>query len=212
MFNMGVDVMNPAFNFEPKYRFTLGREDWTKETGTLSLVKGLVWFTDGSKMKEGTGTWMYGQSVGRRLSFCLGRYVTNFQAEIYPILACVYEIQFQSRPEKYVSICSDSQATLKARQAVRTRSPFVQQLQKALNGISIRHAVGLYWVPGHSGVRGNEIADELTRDGSVPKFVGPEPALVVSGQDIRRRITLWFVNQHWIWCKFFVTPKNRLER
>jgi len=54
IFNMGVDVMRPAFNFEPKYRVTnLSRENWTKEIGT-SVVKGFVWFTDGSKMKEGT--------------------------------------------------------------------------------------------------------------------------------------------------------------
>jgi hypothetical protein len=37
-------------------------------------------------------------------------------------------------------------------------------------------------------VRGNEIADELARDGSVLEFVGPKPALGVSKQDIRRRI------------------------
>jgi hypothetical protein len=56
IFNMGVDAMRPAFNFEPKYRVTmLTREDWTIGTGTAPVVKGLVWFTDGSKMKEGTG-------------------------------------------------------------------------------------------------------------------------------------------------------------
>jgi len=78
-----------------------------------------------------------------------------FQAEIYAILARVYEIQFQNRPEKYVSICSDSQAALKALQAIRTMFSLVQQCHKALNDISTRHAVGLYWVPGHAGVRGN---------------------------------------------------------
>jgi len=112
--------MRPAFNFEPKYRVTmLTREEWTKGTGTPA-VKGLVWFTDGSKMREGTGAGVYGQSVGRRLSFSVGRYFTLFQAEIYAILVCVYEIQFQNRPEKYVSICCDSQVALKALQAVRT--------------------------------------------------------------------------------------------
>jgi len=45
----------------------------------------------------------------------------------------------------------------------------------------------------------NEIADELARDGCVLKFVGPEPALGVSRQDIRRRIRHWLLNQHWIW-------------
>ena len=59
-------------------------------------------------MKEGTGAGVYGQSVKRRLSFSLGRYATVFQAKIYAILACVYEIQSLDRPEKHVSICSDS--------------------------------------------------------------------------------------------------------
>jgi hypothetical protein len=51
IFNMEVDVMRPPYNFEPKYRVTmLAREDWTKGTGTPPVVKGLVCFTDGSKM------------------------------------------------------------------------------------------------------------------------------------------------------------------
>jgi len=53
-------------------------------------------------------------------------YGTLVQAELYAILACVYEIQFKSRPEKYVSIFSDSQAALKALQSARTRSALVQ--------------------------------------------------------------------------------------
>ena len=145
---MGVDVMRPAFNFEPKYRVTiLTMEDWTRITGSPPVVKGVVWFTDRSGMKKGTEAGVYGQSVGRRLSFSLGRYATGFQAEIYAILACAHEIQFQSRPEKYVSICCDSQAALEALQANRTTFPLVQQCQKALNDISTRHAVGLHWVP-----------------------------------------------------------------
>jgi hypothetical protein len=85
---------------------------------------------------------------------------------------------------------------LKAIQAIRT-SPMVQQCQKALNDISTWHAVGLYWVPGHAGVRGNEIADELARGGSVLEFLGPEPALGVSRRDIKKRLGHWLVNHHW---------------
>jgi len=41
--------MRPAFNFEHKYKvIMLIREEWTKGTGTSLVVKGLVWFTDGS--------------------------------------------------------------------------------------------------------------------------------------------------------------------
>jgi hypothetical protein len=53
IFNMGVDVMRPAYNFEPQNSVTmLTREDWTKATGAPPAVKGLIWFTDGSKMRE----------------------------------------------------------------------------------------------------------------------------------------------------------------
>ena len=49
------------------------------------------------------------------------------------------------------------------------------------------------------GVRSKEIADELARGGSVVEFVGPEVALGVSRQDIRRRIKRWLFNQLWVW-------------
>jgi ribonuclease HI len=194
---MGVDVMKPAFNLEPRYRVTmLTREDWIKGQGTPPEVNGLVWFTDGSKMKGGTGAGVYGQSLRRRLSFSLGKHATVFQAEIYAILACVYEIQSLNRSERYASICSDSQAALKALQAVRTTSPLVHQCQKALNDISARHVVGLYWVPRHAGVWGNEIADGLARDGEGRGFIGPEPVLGVSWRDIQNRHGCWLNSQH----------------
>jgi hypothetical protein len=79
IFNIWVDVMRPAFNLEPKYRVTmLTREDWTRGSGSPPEIKGLFWYTDGSKMKEGTGAWVFGQSVKRRLTFSLGRYKTVF--------------------------------------------------------------------------------------------------------------------------------------
>jgi hypothetical protein len=59
--------------------------------------------------------------------------------------------------------------------------------------------VGLYCVPGHAGVRGNEITDELARGGSPLKSVGPELALGVSRQDIR--IKRWLVKQLWVWWR-----------
>ena len=50
IFNMGVDVMRPAFKLEPKYRVTmLMGEDWMKATGAPPAVKGLVWFTVGPR-------------------------------------------------------------------------------------------------------------------------------------------------------------------
>jgi hypothetical protein len=56
--------------------------------------------------------------------------------------------------------------------------------------------VGLYWVPRHAGVRGNEKADQLSRSGSVQRFVGPEPFLGVSRQNTRRKMKCWMEKQH----------------
>jgi hypothetical protein len=53
--------------------------------------------------------------------------------------------------------------------------------------------------PVHAGVGGNEINDQLAGGGSAVRSVGPEPALGVSGHDIRRRTRRWLVNQHWVW-------------
>ena len=33
----------------------LTRKEWTRGPGTLPTVKRFVWFTNGSRMKEGTG-------------------------------------------------------------------------------------------------------------------------------------------------------------
>ena len=69
------------------------------------------------------------------------------------------------------------EVALKVLQTAKTMSPLVRQCQQALNDVSTRHAVGLYWVPGHARVRGNEITDKLARSVSVQRFVGPEPFL-----------------------------------
>jgi ribonuclease HI len=65
-----------------------------------------------------------------------------------------------------------------------------------LNDISALHTVRLYWVPGHARVRGNEIADRLTRSGSGQRFIGPEPFLGISRQNIRRKMKRWMKNRH----------------
>jgi ribonuclease HI len=190
--------MRPAYNFELKYRVTvLTREDWTTGTRTPPMIKGHVWFTDGSQMRGGTRAGVYGQSIGRRLSFSLGKYATVFKVKVFAILACVHYIKAHGIPEKHVRICSDSLVALKALRTVSKTSPLIHQCQEALNDISARHAVGLYWVPGHAGVRGNKTADQLVRNSCASGFVWLELALGLSTQDLRNKISCWLRNQHW---------------
>jgi hypothetical protein len=56
---------------------------------------------------------------------------------------------------------------------------------------STRHIAGLYWVLGHAGVRGHEIAHKLARDDPVQKFIGAKPSL-----GFPRQINRWVYNQH----------------
>jgi hypothetical protein len=88
-----------------------------------------------SGLQMGTGAGVYGQFVGRRIGISLGKHAAVFQAEEYAILVCVHEIDTQERPEKFVSICSDSQASLNALQATRPTSPLARHCQKMLNDI-----------------------------------------------------------------------------
>jgi hypothetical protein len=61
-------------------------------------------------------------------------------------------------------------------------------------------------------VKGNEITNKLARDGSVQQFVGPEPFLEVSRQNIRRKIKRWMENQHLVlWHGPFSTERQARE-
>ena len=83
---------------------------------------------------------------------------------------------------------------------------------RALNDISTYHSVGLFGFPGHSGISGNEIADELAREVSVHHFVGPEPVLGVSRQSINKKIQCWLDQQHTtLWQGLAGTQKQARE-
>jgi hypothetical protein len=97
----------------------LTKEEWTRGPATPS-VKGLVWFTDDG----GDRRWSLWGVFGKKAQDLSRKHATVFQAEVYAILACVYEIHTKIRPEKYISICPGSHATLKVIATANT-SPLV---------------------------------------------------------------------------------------
>jgi hypothetical protein len=106
IFSMGNNILRPAYKFDPQYKVTmLTTEEWTKVPGSPPVVKGLVWYTDGSRKSRGAEAGVYGQSLRSKLSISLRRYATIFQAEVLVIFACIYEIQSNGGSEKYINIC-----------------------------------------------------------------------------------------------------------
>ncbi|KAJ8916950.1 hypothetical protein NQ315_008350 [Exocentrus adspersus] len=67
---------------------------------------------------------------------------------------------------------------------------------KELSDLARHNRVELLWVPGHSGIKGNEKVDELARKGSSASYIGPEPAVGVSKIKVRSQVKEWVNAQH----------------
>jgi len=78
-----------------------------------------------------------------------------------------------------INIYSDSQSTLKALDNPKIVPRQVWECVHGLNELAKVNFVNLIWVPGHSGILGNEKADySASTDGS-ESFIGPEPILSI---------------------------------
>jgi ferredoxin-thioredoxin reductase catalytic subunit len=145
-----------------------------------------------------TGSGIFGVRPNRSLGFCLGKFATAFQTEIYAILQCAYENTSIRRAyrNKRILILSDSQAALRALDGPKVMSGLVAECLNALSGLAVRNEVILAWVLGHCGIPGNKEADRLARRASGLPLQGPEPALGIPRCSVREAIRAWTMKQH----------------
>jgi ribonuclease HI len=78
-----------------------------------------------------------------------------------------------------------SQAAIKALDSFQINSKLVWDCHQSLVKLAEHNRIQLGWVPGHMGIDGNEIADELARQGSSHPLIEPEPALGISAEVAR---------------------------
>lgn len=148
----------------------------------------------GSLLGNMAGSGVFNYTHNEVKSFALGMYTTVFQAEIYAITRCALDLD--KIVDTDITICSDSQAALRAISNVSTTSKNVLECKTVLSKLGVNNRVTLYWVPAHNGILGNEKADELAKNGSSASFIGPEPYFGISPCRARALFEAWAKEEH----------------
>jgi RNase H len=86
---------------------------------------------------------------------------------------------------------SDSQAALKALGSWTCESKLTWDCRQSLKQLASNNRVKLVWVPGHQGIEGNEIADQLAKEGVMAPLTGPEPYCGLSKSHIMADVQKW---------------------
>lgn len=175
---MPSDHMETIFWFESKFKAVIPtREQW--ESRRCPKEGSVTVFTDGSKTSEGTGSGIYCEEREIALSIPLGISATVFQSEIVAISECCRILTEQTPSNETVVVCTDSESAIGALTSYKLSAKSVLRCREGLEALSENNEVFLVWAPGHSGIEGNEKADELARRGSQMGLIGPEPTIGV---------------------------------
>jgi RNase H len=86
---------------------------------------------------------------------------------------------------------SNSQAALRALKSYSFTSKLVADCLDNLKRLITKCKLTLMWVPSHTGVDGNEEADQLANKGSETHFIGPEPFFGYSSMKYKTDLNEW---------------------
>jgi ribonuclease HI/retron-type reverse transcriptase len=185
---MPTDFILPFRQFEKKFWIVIPQEI-QKESNFNDTDDNIRCYTDGSLHDSGVGAGFvlyHNDSLIKKEALTLHTDCTIFQAEIYAILcAAFYLLRFS---KCRITIFSDSQAALKALASKEVYSKLVSACIQAINDVGKSNTCSLQWVPGHSGIIGNELADEQANIGSYQTFVGPKPSLPIPRSIVKLEI------------------------
>lgn len=183
------DISIPNISFDVRFETIIPKREAFLSQNNPLLESTHNWFTDGSKTDEGTGCGVCGPTD--RFSMALDGTATVFQTEVLALSLCAREILKGDPHDQTYSIFCDSQAAIKAVGNFQSTSKLVLDCKSDLNQLATNNRVKIIWIPGHSGLEGNEVADELARQGSAATPWGPLPSLAFGRPHITSRIGEW---------------------
>lgn len=175
LFDLPKDDITKEYHFERNFLTRIdNKSDWESGKITESLKENTIkWYTDGSKTDKGSGAGVFGPRT--KYFESLGKYTSVFQAEIHAIDRCAQMILNRNYLKQDIAIFTDSQSAIMALSSYAISSKIVRDCLGKLNEVGKKNKVTLLWVPGHTGVEGNEEANTLAKKGSGSPFIGPEP-------------------------------------
>ena len=100
------------------------------------------------------------------------------------------------RGEGHLDIGRDSRSTIEALKAYTTTSMLVYDCYQTLNRLADSRPLTIFWLPGHTGIKGNKIADRLARQARREVLNGPEPATGICDIVINAEIDRWVAKKH----------------
>ncbi|XP_076248028.1 uncharacterized protein LOC143187675 [Calliopsis andreniformis] len=184
------------FMFQRRFQIQIGNRAKWGDKGNSWKDYHQIWFTDGSRKEGITGAAWTNEEGTDKGVIQLGKLATVFQAEVLAIQAWAETLTERDTRNKKIAICSDSQAALKALCKQAHTSISVMQCKTKLNELAGKeNRITLIWVPGHEGIKGNEMADKLANQGSDENPIGMEPYLPMSVLTVKTAIKQWTMEQ-----------------
>ena len=115
------------------------------------------------------------------------------------ILGCAQRLEDLSTEGRHISICSDSQAALRALAVPAIHSRLLRECKEALGRLAERNRLLLLWVPGLTGIRSSGTADRLASLGARSGIVGTEPFVRIVRCKSKSIIKEWVMKNHSRW-------------
>ena len=215
LFTFESDHLVSKYVFDKPFK-VVESEDNAAESCDLVDSNCMSVYTDASKSESGVGIGLFSNELSLNSSYKLQDHASVFQAEVQAI--CVGANYCLDMDLKGCRICflSDCRSALTALNNCVVKSLTVLDCISCLTALGQENEVILKWIPGHSGIEGNEIADQLAKE-AVHKEDYDKSTYYGFGL-LKSNIREWMERQHFrIWnleegamtAKRLLGPKNK---